>query len=121
MAEGCEFGFRRGVSFNSCDVSIQKRLTPMLGITARTMRIAEVLEDFRILLHRVAQCQASPLSGEEQLVGFVMLRSCHQEAQALASTGFHPPGAPGGDSPAARQRELQRYGLSKALLTHQRG
>ena len=76
---------------------------------ARSMRIAEVMNDFRLLQHRIAQCQATPPPGEERQVGYVMLRSLHAEAQDLLARPFNPPGGGGSSSPEQLKRQLQRY------------
>ena len=58
-------------------------LTAFTVNDARAMRVAEVMNGFRILLHQIAQYQATPHPQDVQLLGYQILRQCHAEAKAL--------------------------------------
>lgn len=77
---------------------------------ARAMRVAEVMNDFRTLQHLISQFQASPDSEAYNETGYVILRQCTTQAQALLSQHFdtgslHVPSSPGEQT----KRQLQRY------------
>jgi hypothetical protein len=65
------------------------------------MRVAEVLEDFRGIQHRIAQYQVNPPQGDYHEAGYGILRQCHAEAQALLAPQFNPGQVQNG--PAAEQ------------------
>lgn len=55
---------------------------------ARAMRIAEILSDFRNLQHFIAGIRANPSAEEYYEQGYVVLRQCAAEAQALLAQPF---------------------------------
>ena len=73
------------------------------------MRVAEVMNDFRTLQHHITQLQASPQTSEYYEEGYVILRQCQSEAQAVLAaqydTGFLQ--VPGGAG-EQEKRQLQR-------------
>lgn len=73
------------------------------------MRIAEVLNDFRSIQHRISQTQAHPSAQEYHEAGYGVLRQCQAEAQAVLSTHFDNGGldVPTGSSEQTK-RSLQR-------------
>ncbi|MCJ1407243.1 hypothetical protein MMC19_001314 [Ptychographa xylographoides] len=76
---------------------------------ARAMRVAEVMNDFRTIQHRISQYRASPSQGEYHEAGFGILRQCHAEAQAVLATHFDAGSASSsGSSGEQTKRQLQR-------------
>ena len=52
------------------------------------MRVAEVINDFHTLQHRISQCRATPSPEEAQELGYVVLRQCSAEGLAVLSATF---------------------------------
>ncbi|MCJ1287848.1 hypothetical protein MMC26_007200 [Xylographa opegraphella] len=76
---------------------------------ARAMRVAEVMNDFRTIQHRIQQYRVNPPQGQQQLTGYAVLRQCHAEAQGLLSANFNAGSAQSsGGSPETLKRQLQR-------------
>ncbi len=69
---------------------------------ARAMRIAEVMDDFRTTQHRLSQLQAVPPAGQQQEIGYGILRQCRAEAQDVLSNPFAA-GADANNAEHARQ------------------
>ncbi|KAI9663774.1 MAG: hypothetical protein M1821_007264 [Bathelium mastoideum] len=75
---------------------------------ARAMRIAEIMNDFRVLQHHIAQIQVQPTREESQLCGYKILRHAISQAQAVLAQPFVPNlPAPGGDVEQERQQLRQ--------------
>jgi hypothetical protein len=74
------------------------------------MRIAEVMNDFRTIQHKISQYRVNPSQGDYHLAGYGILRQCHAEAQAVLATHFDPGSVQGsGSSDEQTKRQLQRY------------
>ncbi|KAF1917743.1 hypothetical protein BDU57DRAFT_175919 [Ampelomyces quisqualis] len=72
---------------------------------ARAMRVAEIMTDFRNLLHHLVQLRATPTAEEYYLDGYSLLRQCSSEAQAILQTPFSgSSGASSGDPEQERQQ-----------------
>ena len=71
-------------NFNSCST----RLTCTAVNDARAMRVAEVMNDFQSLQHRISQYQSVIANEHSQEVGFSILRRCHADAQAVLAQPF---------------------------------
>lgn len=65
------------------------------------MRVQEIMSDFRNLQNYIAAIRANPSAEEYNEEGFVMLRRCVAEAQALLAQPFQQNGT-NGDEEAAR-------------------
>lgn len=52
------------------------------------MRVAEIISDFRNLQHYLASIRANPSAQEYYEEGYIVLRQCATEAQALLSQPF---------------------------------
>ena len=77
------------------------------------MRVAEVMNDFRIIQHSISTCRANPSASEYQEAGYGILRQCHAEAQAVLSTHFDT-GSMGPPSPGEQtKRQLQRCAMPR--------
>jgi len=77
---------------------------------ARAMRIAEVMNDFSTIQHKISQYRVNPPQGDYHLAGYAILRQCHAEAQAVLATHFDPGSVQGsGSSDDQTKRQLQRY------------
>ena len=72
------------------------------------MRIAEIMNDYRTIQHRISQYRANPPQGQYHETGYGILRQCHAEAQALLSTHFDPGSQGSGTTPEQVKRQLQR-------------
>lgn len=55
---------------------------------ARAMRIAEIMNDFRNIQHYIASIRLRPSNEEHNEDGYVLLRRCIAEAQALLAQPF---------------------------------
>lgn len=53
------------------------------------MRIAEIMSDFRNLQHYIASIRANPSADEYHEEGYVVLRQCAAEAQAVLAQPFN--------------------------------
>ena len=56
------------------------------------MRVAEIMEDFRNLLHYLSAIRASPSAEEYDEEGYLVLRRCAAESQALLLQPFQTQG-----------------------------
>ena len=59
---------------------------------ARAMRIAEIMDDFSNLLNYLAAIRASPSAEEYEEEGYLVLRRCAAESQALLLQPFQAQG-----------------------------
>lgn len=83
---------------------------------ARAMRVAEIMNDFRTIQHKISQYRVDPSQGEYHLAGYGILRQCHAEAQAVLATHFDPGAAQtAGGSAEQTKRQLQRYAQESVL------
>lgn len=77
---------------------------------ARAMRIAEIMGDFRNIQHYIASIRARPSNEEYNEEGFVLLRRCVAEAQALLAQPFQTASSNNGKGGEQEKRgELRRY------------
>jgi hypothetical protein len=103
MADGREFDL-----FLICMYG--KMLTKGIVNDARAMRIAEVMEHFRVIQLQIAACQANPPPSQAQARGYQVLRQCHTEAQLLLALPFNAAPASAPNSPGENtKRQLQKY------------
>ena len=75
------------------------------------MRIAEVLNDYHIIMKQILEFRADAPQGLAQEIGYTVLRQCQAEAQALLQQHFDSGNLNVPDSPGENtKRQLQRYG-----------
>ncbi|KAF2231769.1 hypothetical protein EV356DRAFT_525774 [Viridothelium virens] len=55
---------------------------------ARAMRITEIMNDFRVIQHHIAQIRVQPMREESELFGFRTLRHAISQAQAVLAQPF---------------------------------
>ena len=72
------------------------------------MRIAEIMTDFRNIQTYIAAIRANPSAEEYNEEGFVVLRRCVAQAQALLAQPFQTNGSRGDGEQVKAQ--LKRYG-----------
>jgi hypothetical protein len=71
--------------------------------SARAMRIAEIMNDFRSLQYYIAGLSVTPRPEDYYLEGYTLLRHCVAEAQALLAQGYeHNSQNPDGDQEAEK-------------------
>ena len=76
---------------------------------ARAMRITEIMNDFRVLQHHMAQIRVEPTREESELAGFRILRHAISQAQAVLAQPFTASSpAPGGDVDREKE-QLRQY------------
>jgi len=87
---------------------------------ARSMRVLEIMNDFRTLQHHtrslISRSQADPPNAESHyLDGYVVLRQCDAESQAILATHYNPGnlGTQGGNVP---EMEVQKATLQRIIL-----
>lgn len=90
MADGCKYIARVPVMI----VAFANRDSYLVN-EARALRVVEIMNDFRTLqIHistHLSRPQASPPNDESYYEeGYVVLRQCHAEAQAVLATHFNP-------------------------------
>lgn len=73
------------------------------------MRVAEIMSDFRNVQHYIASIRASPSAEEYNEEGYLILRRCVAEAQALLAQPFQTQGA-GKRDEEQDKAHLRRYG-----------
>jgi hypothetical protein len=66
------------------------------------MRVQEIMTDFRTIQSYIAAIRANPSAEEYNEDGFVVLRRCVAEAQALLAQPFNVQNGTGGDEEANR-------------------
>jgi hypothetical protein len=82
---------------------------------ARAWRVAEIMSDFRNIQNYIAAIRASPSAEEYNEEGYVVLRRCVAEAQALLSQPFQAQnGNPGNEE--QDKMHLRRYVFSCCLI-----
>lgn len=62
--------------------------------------MAEIVTDYRNILHYIAAIRASPSAEEYNEEGYLVLRRCVAQAQALSSQTFHSQNGVKGDEEA---------------------
>lgn len=78
---------------------------------ARAMRVAEIMQDFRNIQHYIASIRLRPSAEEYNEEGYVLLRRCVTEAQALLAQPFQGNGnGKGGEE--EKRGQLRRYVMS---------
>jgi hypothetical protein len=87
---------------------------------ARAMRILEIMNDFRtVQLHissHVSRAQANPPDQASYYHdGYVVLRQCSAEAQAILATHFNP-GSLGLQAGAASESEVQKATMQRSVI-----
>lgn len=76
---------------------------------ARAMRIAEIMQDFRNVQNYIASIRLRPSAEEYNEEGYVLLRRCVSEAQALLAQPFSAGGNGSGKGGEEEKRgELRR-------------
>ena len=76
---------------------------------ARAMRVTEIMNDFRLLQHHIAQIRVEPSREEAELCGYKILRRAISQAQAVLNQPFIASlPAPGGD-PEQEKAQLRQY------------
>lgn len=89
----------------------------VIGNEARAMRILEIMNDFRTLqIHiesLVHRAEASPPDRQSEYAdGYVVLRQCRAEAEAILATHFNP-GNLGLQSSQITESEVQQATLQR--------
>ncbi|KZF19035.1 hypothetical protein L228DRAFT_251593 [Xylona heveae TC161] len=75
----------------------------------RAMRVAEIMNEFRVLQLRIAQIKVYPTAAEYQEEGYVILRQCSSEGQSLLSAPFSAAAGSGsGGSGEQEKAQLRR-------------
>ncbi|KAF2726234.1 hypothetical protein K431DRAFT_280261 [Polychaeton citri CBS 116435] len=69
----------------------------------RAMRVTELMGDYRRILQYIANIRANPSAEEQNEDGFIVLRRCSQDAQALLAQPFHASPSARGDAEADKQ------------------
>ena len=73
----------------------------------RALRLAEIVQDFRNLQRLISQIRTTPTPEEYNGEGYVLLRQCLSEGQAVLQAPFSTsPGTPEGD-PEQEKMHLQ--------------
>lgn len=82
------------------------------------MRIAEVMNDYHLTQHQIAQSFVNPSAAEYYEQGFEILRQCQAEAQAVLIAPFiHGlPQAQAQGGAEEQRQQLQRYFQRVATL-----
>jgi hypothetical protein len=73
------------------------------------MRVAEIMNDFRTLQFHIAQHRMEPAPEEYWEEGYVVMRQCAAESQAILATHFNPGSIQG----AAGDGEIERMQLQR--------
>jgi hypothetical protein len=81
------------------------------------MRILEIMNDFRTLQHHISSLTTRPTanppdSGSYYLDGFVVLRQCSAEAQAILAS-YYNPGSLGMQSSGLSEGEVEKATLQR--------
>jgi hypothetical protein len=77
------------------------------------MRVAEIINDFRSIQYHIAALQRTPRAEEFYLEGFVWMRHCVAEAQAVLAQDYsHAGQEPDGDAEQEKVL-LQLYASSR--------
>jgi hypothetical protein len=93
----------------------------------RSIRVVEIMNDFRTLQHHISthitRAQSSPPDEQSYyLDGYVVLRQCAAEAQAILATHYNPGviGMESGHVPETEKQKatLQRYANHQSLSNH---
>lgn len=123
MADGCEYSTLTCPAWNR-HYEAMKRITDMtLRSTvnqARAMRILEIMNDFRtVQLHtssHVSRAQANPPDDASYYHdGYVVMRQCAADAQAILATHFNP-GSLGLQAGAAGEGEVQKATMQRSAM-----
>ncbi|KAK5168124.1 uncharacterized protein LTR77_006692 [Saxophila tyrrhenica] len=81
---------------------------------ARAMRVAEIMTDYRNIQTYIASVRANPSSEEYNEDGYVLLRRCVAEAQALLSQPFNAQTSSTGDDEQTKS-QLRRIIIDASL------
>jgi len=83
---------------------------------ARALRVAEIMNDFRTLQIHILQLKTDPPENEAWEEGYVLMRECIAEAQALLRSQFSVESTHGLDCGLDQDKvQLQRYEIIKPL------
>ncbi|KXT14839.1 hypothetical protein AC579_4094 [Pseudocercospora musae] len=82
--------------------------------TARAMRVAEIMQDFKNIQMRISSIRANPSAEEYNEDGFVILRQCVSAAQQLLARPFQSEGSNNGDEEQAKA-QLKRIILDASV------
>lgn len=74
---------------------------------SRAMRVAEIMNDFRNIMSYISGIRANPSAEEYNEEGYVLLRRCVADAQALLAQPFQAQGEMVGDN-EQQKVELRR-------------
>jgi hypothetical protein len=77
------------------------------------IRVAEITNDYRNLQHYIAQIRGASSDGDRNDAGYVVLRQCALDAQALLTANFNTGGHGAGDDAEPEKAQLQRYDLKR--------
>ncbi|KAI9929044.1 hypothetical protein ASPWEDRAFT_169120 [Aspergillus wentii DTO 134E9] len=79
---------------------------------ARALRVAELINDYRTLLIHIPQQNVDASPDEYNEEGFVVMRKCLAESQALLSSNYHPTAVP----PQFSNAEAEKAELKRVIL-----
>lgn len=80
----------------------------------RAMRVSELMGDYRNLQSYMANIRASPSAEEYNEDGYVVLRQCVAQSQALLQQPFQAEGTSRGDE-EQNKAQLRRYDQSRRV------
>ena len=86
----------------------------------RAMRVSELMGDYRNLQTYMANIRASPSAEEYNEDGYVVLRQCVAQSQALLQQPFQSEAAQRGDE-EQNKAQLRRYDRSQRMCARERG
>ncbi|KAK2733061.1 hypothetical protein FQN57_002322 [Myotisia sp. PD_48] len=75
---------------------------------ARALRVTEIVNDFRTLLHHISQLKVDASESQEQGSGYMIMRQCAAEAPALLNAQFSIQSAQAQSDPEYEKVQLQR-------------
>lgn len=79
------------------------------NVELTNVNAAEIMQDFRTLQHRIAQIRATPTAEEFYGQGYVLLRECAAEGQAVLERPFDPSPRAESDDPELAKAELKMF------------
>lgn len=88
---------------------------------ARAIRVLEIMNDFRTLQVHITSLvnrpSATPArSADQYLEGYIVLRQCNAEAQAILATRYNPGNLGIGNPGAVPETEMQKATLQRYVL-----
>lgn len=73
----------------------------------RALRLAEIMQDFRNLQYYISQIHAVPTQEEYNGLGYVLLRQCNAEGQAVLNAPFSASQSVPAGNPEREKQHLQ--------------